>query len=202
MSHSVRFLLKEGMYLEGEIPIGIEDSLRHVLMYIGEDPKREGLKQTPARVVRAWQELFSGYGQRVEDVFTTFEDGACDDMVVLRNIEFCSTCEHHMLPFMGTAHIAYLPSGKVIGVSKLARLLEIYTRRLQIQERIGMQVTKALDEHLGSKGSACILVAKHLCMTCRGVNKQQSEMVTSSITGGFKENPAVRAELLSLIGVV
>jgi GTP cyclohydrolase I len=193
--------LRQYEYL-GDSLHSIGDSIRHMITFIGDDPNREGLKETPNRIVGSWTELYSGYNQEVEDLFTIFEDGACDEMVLLKDIEFFSTCEHHMLPFFGTAHIAYIPNGKVIGISKLARVLEVYSRRLQIQERIGQQVTAALDEYLDPKGSACILSAKHLCMTCRGVNKQNSVMVTSSLTRGFKLNPAARAELMALIGGV
>lgn len=182
------------------MPLGL--CIEHIIKAIGDDPVREGLLETPRRVVASWGQLYSGYKQNPEDVFKVFADGACDEMVLLRNIEFFSTCEHHMLPFIGVAHIAYVPNGKVIGVSKLARLLDVFARRLQIQERIGLQVTGALDMHLQPKGAACILRARHLCMACRGVNKQNADMVTSSITGILKTSPAARAELLSLIGVV
>jgi GTP cyclohydrolase I len=175
-----------------------QDNIRELLRFIGESPEREGLKETPDRVVRSYAELFSGYGKKPEDVLKVFEDGACDEMVILRNCEFYSFCEHHMQPFFGKAHVAYIPDGRVIGVSKLARILDIYSRRLQIQERIGQQVTAALDEHLKPRGSACVLEAIHFCMTCRGVQKQHSEMVTSSLTGVFRDLP-VRQELLSLI---
>jgi GTP cyclohydrolase IA len=177
---------------------GPEDAVVRLLQYIGEDPKREGLKGTPSRVVRSYAELFGGYQQDPADVMRVFQDGACDEMVVLRDIEFQSTCEHHMLPFLGTAHVAYIPDGKVIGISKLARILDIYARRLQIQERLCEQVTTALNTHLSPKGAACVLEAKHLCMTCRGVGKQHSVMVTSSLTGVFRE-PAVRSEFLNMI---
>lgn len=178
----------------------LQKAIYELLRSIGDNPDREGLRETPERVVKSWQELYAGYTMHEKDVFKVFEDGACDEMVLLKDIEFFSTCEHHMLPFFGTAHIAYIPNGKVIGVSKLARLLEVFSRRLQIQERIGQQVTAALDQYLEPKGSACVLQAKHLCMTCRGVAKQNSVMVTSSLTGGFKSNPAGRAELMALIG--
>lgn len=168
------------------------------MQYIGEDPNREGLLDTPARVVRAMHEIYNGYQADPESVFKIFEDGACDEMVILQDVEFYSTCEHHMLPFFGKAHIAYIPNGKVIGVSKLARLLEVYSRRLQIQERLCQQITKALDDHLQPRGSACVLEAQHFCMTCRGVAKQNSKMKTSSLTGVFREI-AVRQEFLSMI---
>ncbi len=170
-----------------------------ILRYIGEDPTREGLLDTPMRVVRSWEHLFSGYGQDPAAVLKSFEDGACDEMVILRDCEFYSTCEHHMLPFYGKAHIGYLPNGRVVGVSKLARLLEIYSRRLQIQERIGQQVTDVLMSELKVKGCGCVLEATHLCMTCRGVQKQNSIMVTSSMRGSFLMHPPVRAEFLQMI---
>lgn len=180
-----------------------EQTVRNIISFIDDHPNREGLRNTPARVVKSWEELFAGYNKNPADLMTVFsETNGYDEIVVLRNIEFYSTCEHHMLPFTGRAHVAYLPNNRVVGISKLARLLDLYARRLQIQERIGQQVIEALDTHLHPKGSACILVAKHQCMVCRGVQKQNSEMVTSSLSGVFKETPAVRAELLSLIGEV
>ena len=183
--------------------MGQEDSptqnIVRLLQYIGEDPKREGLRETPKRVIRSYETLLGGYRQDPKDVMKVFEDGACDEMVLLKNCEFSSTCEHHMLPFVGKAHIAYIPNGKVIGVSKLARILEIYARRLQIQERIGQQVTQCLMDHLQPKGAACILEAKHLCMTCRGVQKQDSIMVTSSLRGVFLDDARTRAEFLAMV---
>lgn len=181
---------------------GPEDNIKRILQHIGEDPEREGLKETPSRVVRSYQDLFSGYKYKTDEdiqkLMKIFEDGACNEMVLLKNIEFVSMCEHHMLPFTGKAHIAYLPAGRIVGVSKLARVLEVYARRLQVQERLTQQVTQALDVHLEPKGSACIIEAVHECMTCRGVMKQNSVMVTSSLTGDFREL-AVRQELLNLI---
>lgn len=178
---------------------GPVDNVRRLLEYIGEDPKREGLQETPQRVIRSYETLFGGYKQKPEDVMKIFEDGACDEMVLLKNVEFGSTCEHHMLPFFGKAHIAYIPNGKVIGISKLARILEIYARRLQIQERIGQQVTDCLMEFLKPKGAACVLQAQHLCMVCRGVQKQNSIMITSSLTGVFLEHAQTRSEFISMI---
>lgn len=177
--------------------------VRQLLLCIGENNSREGLKETPERVVKSWKELFAGYDQDPKDLMTTFEEvGGYDEIILLRNIEFFSFCEHHMLPFYGRGHVAYLPNGKVIGISKLARLLDLYSKRLQIQERIGQQVVTALNQHLEPKGAACILVAQHGCMVCRGVKKQNSEMITSSLTGVFKEKQTIRQELLSLIGDV
>ncbi len=175
-----------------------EDAVVRLIEYIGDDPTREGLLETPQRVIKSYHELYGGYRVDPASVLKVFEDDACDEMVTVRDIEFFSTCEHHMLPFFGKAHIAYIPNGRVVGVSKLVRLLEVFSRRLQIQERLCEQVTKALDEYLSPKGSACVLEAKHLCMTCRGVNKQNSVMVTSSLTGVFKEGLA-RHEFLSMV---
>jgi len=178
-----------------------EHAVRHLISYIGDNPEREGLKETPARVVKAYRELFSGYHFYDKDIartLKTFEDCPSNEMILLSDVEFYSTCEHHMAPFFGKAHIAYIPKGKVVGVSKLARLLEIYSRRLQIQERLTSQITDAIMNHLQPMGCACIIQAKHFCMTCRGVNKQNSIMTTSSLRGEF-EKLEVRAEFLSLI---
>lgn len=177
----------------------ITDNITRILQYIGEDVTREGLRDTPKRVAKAYGELFCGYNQKPEDFMTTFDAEACDEMVLLRNIEFTSFCEHHMLPFMGFAHVAYIPNKRVIGISKLARLVDMYAKRLQIQERIGTQITLALDQYLLPVGSACVIQSKHTCMTCRGVGKQNSEMVTSSLSGVFLRKPEARAEFMSLI---
>lgn len=181
-----------------EVPAYPADAVRVLLQYIGDDPDREGLKETPNRVLRSYSELFAGYHQDPASILKTFEDGACDELVLLKGIEFWSFCEHHLLPFSGSAHIAYIPNKRIVGISKLARLLEVYSRRLQVQERITTQVTAALDEHLKPLGSACVLEASHSCMTCRGVNKQHSIMVTSSLTGEFRK-AEVRAELFNMI---
>lgn len=175
------------------------EAVRTLISYAGDDPDRAGVQETPSRVLRSYHELFSGYRQSPEQVLKQFEE-PCGTVVLLSNIEFYSTCEHHMIPFVGKASIAYLPAGdKVVGLSKLARLLEIYTRRLQIQERIGQQVVAALMHHLKPRGAACILHAKHFCMCARGVNKQHSVMTTSALSGVFQESPAARAELFELI---
>ena len=176
--------------------------IQGVLKCIGEDPDREGLVETPHRVVKSWQQLYSGYRYKTDEdiagVLKIFDDGACKEMVILRNIEFQSMCEHHMLPFVGFANLGYIPDGRIVGISKLARLLEVYSRRLQVQERLTEQITAALDKHLRPKGSACVIEAKHQCMSCRGVMKQNSSMITSSLTGAFLE-PAVRSEFFSLV---
>jgi GTP cyclohydrolase I len=172
-------------------------SIKELLDAIGEDPEREGLQGTPERVIRSWGELYGGYEQSPADLFTTFESDH-DEMVLLRDIEFFSMCEHHMLPFFGKAHIAYLPDQRVIGISKLARLLEVYSRRLQIQERIGQQVADDLMTYLKPKGCAVVLEAKHLCMVARGVNKQNSLMTTSVMRGAFRTSPSLKDEFLSM----
>lgn len=179
---------------------GPEDNVRRILEYLGEDTTRDGLLETPQRVVRSWGKIFGGYKQNPKDIFKVFQGEACDQLVVLRDIEFYSCCEHHMQPFFGKAHIGYLPKdNRVLGVSKLARLLEIYARRLQIQERIGTQVTEALMNLLQPLGCGCMLEAQHFCITSRGVEKQDAMMVTSSMRGCFMEQE-VRNEFLRMIG--
>jgi len=177
-----------------------EDLIQSLLRQIGEDSEREGLKETPCRVVKSWKELYAGYGVDVPSIFTTFVDvHGYNQIVICKDIEMYSTCEHHMLPFFGKAHVAYLPDKKVVGLSKLARIVDVFSRRLQIQERIGEQVTDAIMDNLKPKGAACIIEASHLCMRMRGVNKQQSTMVTSSLRGVFLQDIGARAELLELI---
>jgi GTP cyclohydrolase I len=186
------------MPFEFDTDYGI-DAIERVISIIGDCIERDGLLETPQRVLKSYQELFSGYNANPKDLFKTFDADGYDEMVVLHNIEFYSTCEHHLLPFFGTAHIGYIPNEKVIGVSKLARLLEIYSRRLQIQERITTQITQALDSMLLCKGSACVLQARHLCCSARGIGKQSAIMTTSSMTGAFKRDASTRSEFLSLI---
>ena len=173
--------------------------IHHILSAIGEDPIREGLLETPHRVVKSWDEIYSGYKKDPEELFTVFEAGTYDQIVLLKDIEVYSMCEHHMLPFFGKAHVAYIPNEKVIGISKLARLVDMYSRRLQIQERIGEQVTQTLMQYLEPKGAACIIEASHMCMRMRGVNKQHSTMVTSSMKGSFITDVNAKQELLSMI---
>jgi GTP cyclohydrolase I len=177
----------------------IESSIREILSYIGDDPNREGLKDTPRRIIKSWDKLFGGYKKSLQDVAQVFKDGACDEMVILKDIEFYSTCEHHFLPFFGKIHIAYIPDGKVIGISKLARITEIFARRLQIQERLVAQIADGIMELLSPKGVMVVCEAQHFCMTSRGVEKQNSIMVTSAIRGIFTENE-VRQEALRLFG--
>lgn len=171
-----------------EAPLKCFEAVQELIKFAGDDPLREGLIGTPKRVLKAYGELFSGYewtDADIEEMLTTFDGEKHDEMVILKEIEFASTCEHHMLPFLGVAHVAYIPNDRIVGISKLARLVEVYSRRLQIQERICQQVTTALMEHLKPKGAACVLEAKHLCISCRGVGKQHSMMVTSSMEGCF-----------------
>lgn len=177
----------------------LNEQIKLILDSIGEDSSREGLLDTPRRVVKSLGELYKGYNQKPEDVMTIFSADGYDEIILLKDIEFYSTCEHHMLPFYGKAHVAYIPNKKIIGISKLARLLDIYARRLQIQERIGSQVTAALMNHLEPKGAACIIEARHMCMVSRGVGKQNSMMSTSSVQGIFRDSPSAKKELFDLI---
>lgn len=177
---------------------GARSNVEHLLSYVGEDPNREGLQKTPYRVVKMFDEIFAGYNQSPADILTTFAADGYDQIVLLKDIELYSMCEHHMLPFVGVAHVAYLPGDKVIGISKLARLVDIYARRLQIQERLGDQVTSALMKYLKPQGAACIIEAQHMCMRMRGVGKQRSTMVTSSMKGVFRE-ASIKSELMQMI---
>jgi len=176
-----------------------EALVRGILSHLGENPNREGLKSTPSRVVRSWSELFKGYRMNPKDVLgTTFEKGHYDQMVICRGIEMYSTCEHHMIPFHGSVDIGYIPGKRVVGLSKLARLVEVFSRRLQIQEQMTDQICHSLHEHLKPRGVMVVVRAKHLCMCARGVGKQNSEMVTSSILGLFKTSITAREEFLAL----
>jgi len=198
---------KKGAWLvfpwERQHPSKTEDTIQQNIIrqiqYIGENPKREGLLKTPDRVIKMWEELFKGYSQKPEDILTTFDAGTYDQIILLKDCEIYSMCEHHMLPFYGKAHVAYIPDKKVIGISKLARLVDIYARRLQIQERIGEQVTEALMNVLKTKGAACVIEATHMCMRMRGVEKQNSIMTTSSMKGAFFTSSAARMELMELL---
>jgi len=185
--------------MQNQNPEKIEKKIRQIIQYIGEDVNREGLIETPKRVLRSFGALFAGYSQHPEDIMKTFEEETFDQMILLKDIELYSTCEHHLLPFYGKAHIAYIPNGRVLGVSKLARLLEIYARRMQIQERIGKQVTESLMKYLKPLGAACVIEAQHFCMKARGIEKQNSIMVTSSLQGIFMERPEVRKEFFDMI---
>lgn len=177
----------------------IERAVREILLAVGENPDREGLLKTPNRVARAYGELLAGLQDDPKRHLKTVFTENYDEVVLLRDIEFHSLCEHHLLPFTGYAHVAYLPAGKVVGLSKLARLVEGYARRPQVQERLTTQIADALMEELNPAGAACVIEATHTCMTIRGARKHGSTMVTSALRGVFKDNPSSRAEMLSLI---
>lgn len=180
-------------------------AVKTILKYIGEDPDREGLMRTPERVVRSWDKLYGGYKQKLEDVVKAdFDAEGYDQIVMLDDIEFWSTCEHHVLPFYGKVSVGYLPDKKtkrVIGVSKMARIVEMYARRLQIQERMTQQIANALKESINAEGVGVVVRARHLCMVARGVQKQQSWMVTSEMLGSFRNEIATRQEFIQLIEI-
>lgn len=178
----------------------IERHAKKILEYIGEDPTREGLLETPKRMRKAWDEIFSGYKTDPKDLVKCFTKGTCEEMVILKNAEFYSTCEHHFFPFFGHCSIGYIPNGKVIGVSKLARILDCFSKRMQIQERMTSQIADFLVEELQPKGVFVLCEGVHFCMTSRGVRKQDASMITSAIRGVFKENAQTRNEFLHLIG--
>jgi GTP cyclohydrolase I len=175
--------------------------VRVLLRWAGEDTAREGLRDTPQRVVRAYEEFFAGYAtDPVEILSRTFEEvDGYDEMVVLRDIDFESHCEHHMVPIIGKAHIGYLPNGKVLGLSKIARVVDIYGRRLQTQETMTAQIAKAIDDTLQPRGVAVMIEAEHMCMAMRGVQKQGSTTLTTTFTGIFKTEPAEQARFMTLL---
>ena len=182
-------------------PETVASLVRKMITLIGEDPEREGLKKTPERYEKALKFLTSGYHQNVDHLLNGATFSVCyDEMVVVKDIEFFSLCEHHLLPFFGKAHVAYLPSKKVIGLSKVARLVNMYARRLQIQERMTSQIAKAIEEKIAPQGVGVIIEARHLCMQMRGVEKQHGQAVTSAMLGGFRENKQTRDEFLALVG--
>ncbi|WP_428898075.1 GTP cyclohydrolase I [Parelusimicrobium proximum] len=176
----------------------IAKDIRGILAFIGDNPDREGLIETPRRMIKSWDRLFGGYKQDPAKILKTFTEGSCDEMVVLKDIEFYSTCEHHFAPFMGTISIGYLPKGKILGISKLARLVEVFARRLQIQEKLSAEIADTLMKHLSPHGVMVVCKAKHMCICSRGVEKHNAVMVTSAIRGAFKK-PEVRAEFLDFI---
>jgi GTP cyclohydrolase I len=179
-----------------------EDAVRTLIRWAGDDPTREGLLGTPDRVARAYEEFFGGYSEDpVEVLQRTFEEtGGYDEMVVLRDMRFESHCEHHLAPIIGRAHIAYLPNKRVVGISKLARVLDIYSKRLQIQEKLTTQIANTIDEVLQPQGVAVVIDAAHQCMTTRGVHKPGMSMVTSRMLGLFRTDARTRREFLSIIG--
>ena len=177
----------------------IEKAVREILLAVGESPDREGLLKTPNRVARAYAELMAGLREDPRLHLKTVFHERYDEVVLLRDISFHSLCEHHLLPFTGRAHVAYLPDGKVVGLSKLARLVDGYARRPQVQERLTTQIADALMEELNPIGAACVIEATHTCMTIRGAQKPGAIMVTSALRGIFKENPSSRNEILTLM---
>ncbi|ACE91244.1 GTP cyclohydrolase 1 [Rhizobium phaseoli] len=178
-----------------------EEAVRVLLRWAGDDPTREGLIETPSRVAKAYRELFAGYDMAPEDVLgRTFEEVAgYDDMVLVKDIPFYSHCEHHMVPIIGKAHVAYMPDGRVLGLSKIARVVEIYGRRLQTQETMTAQIARAIDDTLQPRGVAVMIEAEHMCMAMRGVQKQGSTTLTTTFTGTFKTEPADQARFMNMV---
>ena len=179
----------------------IERAVREILLAIGEDPDRDGLTDTPARVARAYAEQFSGLAQRPEDVLATVFDADYDELILVRDIEVYSTCEHHLVPFFGFAHVGYIPNekGQITGLSKLARLVDVYARRPQVQERMTSQIADALMTVLEPRGALVVIEAEHLCMSMRGVRKPGAKTVTSAVRGSMRDSDRTRAEAMSLL---
>lgn len=181
----------------------MEELIRKLLVELGENPEREGLKGTPARVTESYKFLTHGYGQNIDDVLNgAFFEAEDSHMIIVKDIEVYSLCEHHMLPFIGKCHIGYIPEKKVIGVSKLARVVDVFARRLQIQERLTDQIAHTIMEKTGAQGVGVVIEAQHLCMMMRGVEKQNSKMLTSAMHGTFRSQLATRTEFLRLIGTI
>lgn len=179
----------------------MKELIEKILLELGEDPSREGLKNTPERVDRSLKFLTGGYWVNIDELVNdaVFSDPNTDEMVIVKDIDMFSLCEHHMLPFFGKAHVAYLPDGKIIGLSKIPRVVDAFSRRLQVQERLTTQIADCINRILKPKGVAVVIEALHLCMSMRGVEKQNSFTTTSSMLGYFKSNPSTRSEFLSLI---
>ncbi|MEV0276842.1 GTP cyclohydrolase I FolE [Streptomyces sp. NPDC050610] len=192
--------------LDGERSVGefdekrAENAVRELLIAVGEDPDREGLRETPARVARSYKEIFAGLRQEPQDVLTTTFDLGHDEMVLVRDIEVFSTCEHHLVPFHGVAHVGYIPatSGKITGLSKLARLVDVFARRPQVQERLTTQIADSLMEILEPRGAIVVVECEHMCMSMRGIRKPGAKTLTSAVRGQMRD-PATRAEAMSLI---
>jgi len=179
----------------------LEDAILTILEEIGENPKREGLLDTPSRVARALKELTSGYSIDPQKLINgALFESSYDEMVVVRNIEFASLCEHHLLPFIGVVHVAYIPDGKIIGLSKIPRIVDMFSKRLQVQERMTVEIADFLDEHLQPAGVAVVIEALHSCAMIRGVKKNQARMVTSAMRGVFRKDARTRMEFLTYIG--
>jgi GTP cyclohydrolase I len=179
----------------------VEAAVRTLIRWAGDDPEREGLLQTPGRVARAFREFFAGYAADPSDILqrTFTEIDGYDEMVTLRDIPLASHCEHHMVPFVGRAHVAYIPNRRVVGISKIARVVDAFARRLQIQEKLTVQIAAAINSVLKPLGVAVVIEAEHMCMTCRGVNKPGVATVTSHMLGVFRQNEATRREFLAMI---
>ena len=193
---------QDGPHSIGGKDVG-EILIRELLKRLGEDPSREGLLETPKRVIKAWDHWTNGYKMQAADVLKTFEDGAegTDEMVIVRDIQLYSHCEHHMAPFFGKAHVAYIPNKRIVGLSKLARVVDIFAHRLQVQERLTNQIANALHDNLDPIGVGVVIEATHFCMCSRGVNKQGSTTVTSALRGAIKDKPEARAEFMALAGL-
>lgn len=186
---------------EGDSNSSLEDNITRLLEFIGEDPSRDGLVETPARVAKAWRQWTSGYSQKPEDILKSFVDGAkgVDEMVILRDLPIYSHCEHHLAAIFGTCTIAYIPNGKIVGLSKLARLADLFARRLQVQERLTNQIADALDVQLNPVGVGVVIKARHLCMESRGICQQGHYTITSAVRGALKTKPEARAEFMELL---
>jgi GTP cyclohydrolase I len=195
-----RRLIRNGK--DGQITVDqprIEAAVREILLAVGEDPDREGLQETPARVARMYAEVFSGLRHDPRELLRKTFKQKYDEIVLVKDIRFSSTCEHHLLPFIGKAHIAYLPGGKIVGLSKLARVVEVLASRPQVQERMTEELADLLVDELGARGVGVILEATHTCMAVRGVRKPDSVCTTSAMRGGFRDNPSTRSEMLALV---
>ncbi|MCP4246370.1 MAG: GTP cyclohydrolase I FolE [bacterium] len=177
----------------------IQDAVRQILLAVGEDPDREGLRRTPERVARMYQEMFSGLGQTPAKHLTTRFTETYDELVVLKDVPFNSMCEHHLMPFEGQASVAYLPDGQVVGISKLARVVDDFAHRPQVQERLTSQIADVIMETITPKGVAVVMSATHACMTCRGIKKAGSVMVTSAVRGRCRSDPRTRSEVMALL---
>lgn len=189
------------MYEEDDIPL-VEELIHRLLSVLDDDWQRSGLRETPKRTARAWREWTSGYNVDVKNLLVTFDDGAenVDEMVIIRDIPFYSHCEHHLAPIFGTATIAYIPDGRIVGLSKINRLVDVYARRLQVQERMTTQIADAIMKHLKPLGCGVVVSARHLCMESRGIKQQGHSTQTSALRGEFKDCAIVRQEFMSLIG--
>lgn len=194
-----QYVAKKWLVFPDENGCGIEENLKRTLQYIGEDTTREGLIETPSRMRKAYDEIFAGYKTNPLELVKTFSEGCCKEMVILKNCEFFSTCEHHFLPFFGHISVGYMPRKKVIGVSKIARLVDCFSKRMQIQERMTAQIADFLENELDALGVFVICEGVHFCMTSRGIRKQDASMITSAIRGEFISNSAARAEFLALV---